>query len=192
MSESIEPHALPSGFWVQHLSHKPPRGAASGVDNTQANIPSFEQFLLEKGEKKVEMKLDTRRFLVLTLRLQYLIDFRQECPTPRSSHSTKKTILWATFYVLDYSKIVESHLPLTRCVAFCGSTGSTASSKKQVPHPLFPKFELRVQTDGSLTPKEALLTACRDSVSDLNTLSREFTKEYELRKMVNEGRENGI
>lgn len=61
----------------------------------------------------------------------------------------------------------------------------------QVPHPLFPKFELRVQTDGSLTPKEALLTACRDSVSELNTLSREFTKEYELRKMVNDGRENG-
>ncbi|KAF7513970.1 hypothetical protein GJ744_006584 [Endocarpon pusillum] len=62
----------------------------------------------------------------------------------------------------------------------------------KVPHPLFPTFELRVQTDGSLSPKEALLQACRDSVSDLNTLSREFTKEYELRKMVNEGRENGI
>jgi DNA-directed RNA polymerase II subunit RPB11 len=64
--------------------------------------------------------------------------------------------------------------------------------RPQVPHPLFPKFELRVQTDGSLTPKEALLTACRDSVSDLSTLSREFTKEFELRKMVNDGRENGI
>jgi DNA-directed RNA polymerase II subunit RPB11 len=54
-----------------------------------------------------------------------------------------------------------------------------------------PKFELRVQTDGSLTPKDALLTACKDSVNDLGTLSREFSKEFELRKMVNEGRENG-
>ena len=57
----------------------------------------------------------------------------------------------------------------------------------QVPHPLFPTFELRVQTDGEITPKEALLATCRDLVNDLSTLSREFTKEYELRKMVNGG-----
>ena len=71
-------------------------------------------------------------------------------------------------------------------------TETAYAHRHQVPHPLFPSFELRVQTDGSLTPKEALLTACRDTVNDLSTLSREFTKEYELRKMVNEGRQNGI
>ena len=62
----------------------------------------------------------------------------------------------------------------------------------QVPHPLFPTFELRVQTDGEVTPKEALLSTCRDLVNDLSTLSREFTKEFELRKMVNGGQmQNG-
>lgn len=45
-------------------------------------------------------------------------------------------------------------------------------------------MELRVQTDGQITPKEAVLAACHDLVKDLGTLSREFTKEYELRKMV--------
>lgn len=43
---------------------------------------------------------------------------------------------------------------------------------------------MRVQTDGDLTPKEALVTACKSLVTDLDTLSREFTKEYELRRMV--------
>lgn len=41
-----------------------------------------------------------------------------------------------------------------------------------------------MQTDGEITPKDALLAACHDTVRDLGTLSREFTKEFELRKMV--------
>lgn len=49
---------------------------------------------------------------------------------------------------------------------------------------MVPKFELRVQTDGEVTPKDAIIAACHDLVKDLGTLSREFTKEYELRKMV--------
>ena len=53
-----------------------------------------------------------------------------------------------------------------------------------VPHPLFAKFELRVQTDGDISPKEALVSCCKSLVGDLEILSREFTKEYELRKMV--------
>ncbi|KAH8432578.1 DNA-directed RNA polymerase II core subunit RPB11 [Aspergillus melleus] len=54
----------------------------------------------------------------------------------------------------------------------------------KVPHPLVPKFELRVQTDGEIAPKEAVVAACHELVRDLGILSREFTKEYELRKMV--------
>ncbi|KKK24122.1 DNA-directed RNA polymerase II subunit RPB11 [Aspergillus rambellii] len=54
----------------------------------------------------------------------------------------------------------------------------------KVPHPLVPKFELRVQTNGDITPKQAVITACHELVRDLGILSREFTKEYELRKMV--------
>ncbi|MCJ1449366.1 MAG: DNA-directed RNA polymerase II core subunit [Stictis urceolatum] len=57
----------------------------------------------------------------------------------------------------------------------------------KVPHPLFSKFELRVQTDGEITPRAALVQACRDLVNDLGTLSREFTKEWELRKMAGDG-----
>ena len=49
------------------------------------------------------------------------------------------------------------------------------------------EFILRIQTDGSLTPKAALMQSCKELVSDLSILSREFTKEWELRKMVGDG-----
>ncbi|KAE8144776.1 hypothetical protein BDV25DRAFT_134370 [Aspergillus avenaceus] len=54
----------------------------------------------------------------------------------------------------------------------------------KVPHPLVPSVLLRVQTDGEITPKEAVVHACNELVGDLGILSREFTKEYELRRMV--------
>jgi DNA-directed RNA polymerase II subunit RPB11 len=38
-----------------------------------------------------------------------------------------------------------------------------------------------------VTPRAAVVQACRDLVNDLGTLSREFTKEWELRKMAGEG-----
>ncbi|KAI9701389.1 MAG: DNA-directed RNA polymerase II core subunit [Bogoriella megaspora] len=54
----------------------------------------------------------------------------------------------------------------------------------KVEHPLLPKFELRVGTDGEITPKDALIKACKDLVQDLAILSREFTKEWELKKIA--------
>ncbi len=63
-----------------------------------------------------------------------------------------------------------------------------------VAHPLVPEFELRVQTDGSVTPKEALKICCRKLVGDLDILSREFTKEWELHKVAAErkAKENAL
>lgn len=61
----------------------------------------------------------------------------------------------------------------------------------RVPHPLFSTFELRVQTDGEITPRAALVQACRDLVHDLGTLSREFTKEWELSKISRDGANGG-
>ncbi len=43
---------------------------------------------------------------------------------------------------------------------------------------------MRVQTTGEITPKKAIVESCKALVGDLQTLSREFTKEYELRKMA--------
>jgi DNA-directed RNA polymerase II subunit RPB11 len=54
----------------------------------------------------------------------------------------------------------------------------------QVPHPLFATFKLRVQTDGDITPKEAVVGACQELVKELQMLDQEFTKEWELKKIA--------
>lgn len=46
------------------------------------------------------------------------------------------------------------------------------------------RFILRVQTDGTVTPRAAVIQSCRDLVHDFALLNQEFTKEWELRKMV--------
>jgi len=53
-----------------------------------------------------------------------------------------------------------------------------------VGHPLVPKFELRVGTDGSMTPKEAIVQVCKEILMDLDIVSREFSKEMELFKIA--------
>ena len=50
-----------------------------------------------------------------------------------------------------------------------------------------PELLLRVQTDGTLTPKEAIVTVCKQLIAAYGQLSSEFTREYELRRMVAAG-----
>ncbi|KAK4616324.1 DNA-directed RNA polymerase II subunit RPB11 [Fulvia fulva] len=57
----------------------------------------------------------------------------------------------------------------------------------QVPHPLFATFKLRVQTDGVIQPKEAVVTACKELVTELQQFDQEFTKEFELKKIAGAG-----
>ncbi|KAH7409119.1 DNA-directed RNA polymerase [Cadophora sp. MPI-SDFR-AT-0126] len=82
-----------------------------------------------------------------------------------------------TFNKEDHTlaNILRAHLLKDPHVIFAGY---------KIPHPLFAKFELRIQTDGAISPKEALVNCCKALVGDMEILSREFTKEYELRKMV--------
>ncbi|KAJ5498776.1 hypothetical protein N7453_007827 [Penicillium expansum] len=46
----------------------------------------------------------------------------------------------------------------------------------RVPHPLTPEFQLRIQTDGEVTPRQAVINASEALIKDLGILSREFTK----------------
>ena len=60
----------------------------------------------------------------------------------------------------------------------------------QVPHPLFAKFELRIQTDGQITPKEALVAATTDLIQELAQLKKNFDHAYNITKLVSAG-QNG-
>ncbi|KIW42059.1 uncharacterized protein PV06_05644 [Exophiala oligosperma] len=61
----------------------------------------------------------------------------------------------------------------------------------KVPHPLFASFELRIQTDGDITPKEALIASSKEVIKELDVLKHRFKKEYDLRKMVGNVGQNG-
>lgn len=61
-----------------------------------------------------------------------------------------------------------------------------------VAHPNVPELMIRVQTDGSISPKEVMLDTCKNLIASYGQLGREFTREYELRRMVGAGdQENG-
>ncbi|KAJ5732016.1 DNA-directed RNA polymerase II subunit [Penicillium malachiteum] len=83
-----------------------------------------------------------------------------------------------TFHKEDHTlaNMLNSRLLKHRNVTFCGY---------KMPHPLIPNFELRVQTDGEITPRAAVIASCNSLIKELGIISREFTKEYELRKMAN-------
>ncbi|KAH8652418.1 DNA-directed RNA polymerase [Xylariales sp. PMI_506] len=57
----------------------------------------------------------------------------------------------------------------------------------KVGHPNVPEVLIRVQTDGTVTPKEALVDVCKQLIAAYGHLGREFTREYELRRMVAAG-----
>ncbi|KAI9717505.1 MAG: hypothetical protein M1812_004646 [Candelaria pacifica] len=60
-------------------------------------------------------------------------------------------------------------------------------SAYKVPHPLVASFELRVQTDGEITPTQAVVQASKECVNDLSVLARKFTEEFELHKAAKGG-----
>lgn len=60
---------------------------------------------------------------------------------------------------------------------------ATEFAAYQVPHPLFPDVLVRVQTDGSITPREAVIKAARGLIEELEGVRGEFQKEWELVKI---------
>ncbi|KAI9830661.1 MAG: DNA-directed RNA polymerase II core subunit [Phylliscum demangeonii] len=54
----------------------------------------------------------------------------------------------------------------------------------KIPHPLEFVLEVRVETDGNITPKEAVVHACTKLIDDLGTLSRAYTRESELYRIA--------
>jgi len=61
----------------------------------------------------------------------------------------------------------------------------------KVPHPLVPNFDMRVGTDGSISPRDAIVKVCKEVLMDLDVVSREFTKELELHKIARGGASGG-
>jgi DNA-directed RNA polymerase II subunit RPB11 len=63
----------------------------------------------------------------------------------------------------------------------------TDFQKPTVGHPNVPEVLIRVQTDGTVTPREALVTVCKQLVAMYGQLGREFQKELALRQYADQG-----
>ncbi|KAF3914714.1 hypothetical protein AA313_de0207302 [Arthrobotrys entomopaga] len=59
----------------------------------------------------------------------------------------------------------------------------------KIPHPLFPNFELRVQTTDETNPRAAVVKASQELIKDLTIFRNNFTREWELKKMIEPGKE---
>lgn len=136
----------------------------------------FELFILGPGEKKVTWEHDTRKWTSVTLS-----DTRGNGGADLNARTAgvPNTAIF-TFNKEDHTlgNLLAQRLHKYKYIKFSGY---------QVPHPLFAKFLLRVSTDGTITPKDAVIQACRDVVQDLEVFSREFTKEMELKKIAKAG-----
>lgn len=149
---------------------------------------SYDSIILKPGEKKITEEVDTRelpesidrkRAALLTayprppLRLD--LHFSQgrshprQCPPLPSPEDRARALRGLQ------GKLPVPALPLSQKLTVV----------PQMSHPLKAEFLLRVQTDGEITPKDAVVNASRATINDLGIISREFQKEYELRKAAN-------
>jgi DNA-directed RNA polymerase II subunit RPB11 len=71
------------------------------------------------------------------------------------------------------------------------ATRLTSPPKPTVGHPNVPEVLIRVQTDGTVTPREALVTVCKQLVAMYGQLGREFQKELALRQYADQGENAG-
>ncbi|POS79427.1 hypothetical protein DHEL01_v202185 [Diaporthe helianthi] len=98
-----------------------------------------------------------------------------EAPFPRMSNCSDFTLKKEDHTL---GNLVSEHLKKHPNVLMAGY---------KIAHPNVPELFIRVQTDGQITPKEAMVEVCKNLIADFAQLGREFTREYELRRMAAAG-----
>ncbi|KAL7948963.1 DNA-directed RNA polymerase II subunit RPB11 [Trichoderma barbatum] len=57
----------------------------------------------------------------------------------------------------------------------------------KIAHPNVPELYIRVQTDGTISPRDVFTSVCEKLINQLEMLYQEFTREWELRRITNTG-----
>jgi DNA-directed RNA polymerase II subunit RPB11 len=94
--------------------------------------------------------------------------------------------------------LISEHLKQERHVLMAGYKGKMATERQwlavvaniyasAVAHPNVPEVMIRIQTDGSITPREAFKKVCGTLISNYSALGREFQKELALRQLADQG-----
>ncbi|KAK6833668.1 DNA-directed RNA polymerase [Apiospora arundinis] len=96
-----------------------------------------------------------------------------------SMSSTSDFILKKEDHTLG--NLISEHLKMHQKVHMAGY---------KIAHPNVPELFIRVQTDGTVTPREVFVEVCKQLVAAYGHLGREFTREYELRRMADAGNQD--
>ncbi|KAF5334683.1 hypothetical protein D9611_011964 [Ephemerocybe angulata] len=105
--------------------------------------PRYELFVLEDGEKSVEVIEDTKIPNAATIKIV------------KQDHTL--------------GNMLRAQLLVTPHVLFAGY---------KVPHPLHPYFQIKIQTNGTITPQEALEQASNKLIASLVSLEQKFKREF--------------
>jgi len=97
-----------------------------------------------------------------------LLDIQEDTKIPNA----------ATFKIMKQdhtmANMIRGQLLKAPCVLFAGY---------KVPHPLDPHFILKIQTDGTIPPAQALQEACQQLIVIIAELQNKFEKEFEMKEM---------
>jgi len=115
-------------------------------------LDRFDLFVLEEGEKPVEITEDTKIPNAATFKVM------------KQDHTL--------------ANMVRAQLLTIPQILFAGY---------KVPHPLQPHFLIKIQTDGSITPTEALESACTKLIGSISSLEAKFKREFSFKDMESGG-----
>ncbi|KAF2266379.1 RBP11-like subunits of RNA polymerase [Lojkania enalia] len=134
-----------------------------------------------KGNHHIEHKPDYNDTFRFEL---FLLDEGEKKVETKDETRVPNTAVF-TFNKEDHTlgNLLSQRLHKYPCVTF---------SAYKIPHPLFAKFELRISTDGSTTPREILVRCCEEIIHDLDVLNSSFTTEWLGKKIVTEGEQDRI
>ncbi|MCJ1464070.1 DNA-directed RNA polymerase II core subunit [Pseudocyphellaria aurata] len=162
------PPDLTKATVTSHYAHMT-RASPKAIESATNSIADFVGRRREHGKSNAESNLVDRFEL-------FILDANEKKVTEEADTRIPSSSIF-TFNKEDHTlgNVIRSRLLQYPFVLFAAY---------KVPHPLEAKFILRVQTDGTITPRAAVIQSCRDLVHDYALLNQEFTKEWELRKMV--------
>ena len=137
----------------------------------EQNVPDrFELFILDPGEQKIETKEETSVYSSGPISVSCWLTLAAEVPHTQIF----------TFNKEDHTlgNLISQRLLKYPYIHFAAY---------KVPHPLFATFDLRVTTDGSITPKDAVVQCCKDVIADLSKVSMSFNQEWATSQIIAQG-----
>ncbi|RGP65410.1 DNA-directed rna polymerase ii subunit rpb11 [Fusarium longipes] len=140
------------------------------------NAPDrFELFLLGEGEKKIEEKVFSGKFRFDKSAVPPSLQYRT------GMSNTSDFVLKKEDHTLG--NLLSEHLKMHPNVYMAGY---------KIAHPNVPELFIRVQTDGTITPRDVFTSVCEKLINQLEMLHQEFTREWELRRITTAGEQGNM